>query len=739
MKSIETTRALSASTASDSAATLMPKTRAGLNLSLPVLAAVWVIGTTVALYLKSSQLLIGFDGGYMMNLAQRQFQWHLPLLSASMDWFQGLGDIYFAVNFRLLPAFIVGSLFASTVATKVAIYEVVLCELSLSIVLFGMSLGVSRTASIAAALVTCVTFMPFAHPTLIYGILPLTPHIGSLIAGALLAGAAFLQFGRRGWLTDLPFAFIVLGLLGWSVLVSITIILLAAPFLLLCAVSGTIAAASPAERRCKIVLFAVAGFFMLAAGPAIYLASTILDTAAVTFPEELANDRGSFFFASILFHWKTINPVGPLLMISGIAGAVLAARDRTHRTLRVFAITLLTYLGSRLTFAVLIIIFDFWRGPAALYFEFFVIPLYAIFAALFWGRVAEIFWRSRGWILPSSSGIEMRLVGTALLAIFVLVGITHRTGWGFPYPPNSTPITALLSEDTGLRLGDPFRGRTADMIGRSVDRNVDWLALHGIDGSLTNETGNELRLVGLHYFGIPGLFQYTPTISPFLYAVTSRLLGTAGDKQMRNIIVLREINPRILAMLGVRFVITDREFDGAATLRASVPAKDFNLFLYEIGNPNLGNYSPTVVSKTSTATDIIARLASSEFDPTHEVIADIPGDAAGLLPARHARLSFYGDSLRLQAESDGRSILLLPLEFSQCLKAKPVANDKPILFRANLVGTGVLFSGAVDTMLSIRTGAFLHPACRLWDLFDARALGVGETPPKVMPTRSPGG
>jgi hypothetical protein len=200
------------------------------------LAALWVIGTAFALYLKRSQLLIGLDGGYMLNLAQRQFAWHLPLFASGMDWFQGLGDVYFEVNFRLLPAFIAGSFFGGTVAAKVAIYEVVLLELTAGIILFALALGVSRAAAIAAAALTCFVFMPFAHPTLVYGILPLTPHFGSLMAAALLAGAAFLQFGRRNWRADLPYAVAALGLLAWSVLVSITIILLAAPFLLLCAV-----------------------------------------------------------------------------------------------------------------------------------------------------------------------------------------------------------------------------------------------------------------------------------------------------------------------------------------------------------------------------------------------------------------------------------------------------------------------------------------------------------------------
>ena len=111
------------------------------------------------------------------------------------------------------------------------------------------------------------------------------------------------------------------------------------------------------------------------------------------------------------------------------------------------------------------------------------------------------------------------------------------------------------------------------MIGRSIDRNIDWLDLHAIDGALIRATGNDHRLVGLHYFGIPGMFVYTPTISPFFYAVTSRLLAKAGDMQMRSVMVLREIDPRILAMIGVRFVITDRMLKGRPPFVPSFQSK----------------------------------------------------------------------------------------------------------------------------------------------------------------------
>ena len=264
-----------------------------------------------------------------------------------------------------MPAFVAGSYFADTTAAKVAIYEVMLCEISISILLFSLSLGASRAISITAALGTCIVFLPFCEPTIIYSVVQIAPNVGSQIAGALLTGAAFIQFGRRNWLADLPYAMIVFGLLTWMVLVGITVVLLSGPFLLLCAVSGTIAAGSTAERWRKIGLsIAAYGLVLKTAVSAIYLVGVILDTAAVTFPAELADDRASFFFASMLFHWKSVGPVGPLLVICAIAGAIIAICDRSQRTLRIFAIALLTYLGTRLAFAVFIVVFDFWRGPA---------------------------------------------------------------------------------------------------------------------------------------------------------------------------------------------------------------------------------------------------------------------------------------------------------------------------------------------------------------------------------------
>jgi hypothetical protein len=705
---------------------LLPNNSANTVFLGVILATCWFGIAGLALYLNHNELLIGFDGGYMRNLAHRQFAWGIPLFFSSLDWFQGIGDLFFAVNFRLLPSFIAGSQFGVGIISKVITYEIVLFELSVSVFLFGCSLGASRLVSLAAAFLTCVVLLPFSQPALVYGLLALIPHAGSLIAGALLVAAAFLEFGRRSWLIDLVLAIAFFSILAWSILVSITVFMLAVPFLLLCALSGMLAANTAKERWRKVCLFA-AVLLVFLAGPAIYFLGTILDTAAIVFPVELANDRASFYFASILFHWNSVGRTGPLLVVFAVIGACLTAFDRAQNTLRIFALTLLTYLGTRLLFAVAVIEFDFWRGPAALYFEFFVIPLYAIFCSIFVSRLVGLLCRKLKWT-PALALQKAVLTILASAAVLFFSQKHSPSNYGFRYPPQPTPLTRVLETETALHVGAVFNGRTANMIGRSIERPINWLDLHNRDSKLTLQIGNELRLVGLNYFQIPTFFEYTPTMSPYFYLLASRLLALPSDRQMRNVVVLRKINYRILAMLGVRFVITDKKSEEhAATLRSEMPTKDGSLFLYEINDVNVGNYSPTRVRTLATARELIEELGNPDFDPRQEILTNVQKwMPARLTPARKARLHFEGADLRLTAESDGQSLLLIPLEFSHCLEATPNGLGKPTLFRANIAETGVLFSQALDIKLSIRAGPFLNPACRLRDFLESRDFRMSE-------------
>lgn len=692
-----------------------------------VLFLCWIGSVSVALYLKQTQILHGLDGGYMRELAERQFAWGTPLFYSGLDWFQGLGDVYFPTHFNLLPAFVAAAFLKSAPVGKVLTCVVIVAELSLATVVFGRSLGLSRNGSIAGAILACLLMFPFTSPTLIYGVIALAPQMASIMAAALLAAACFLYFGRRGWSADLPFAVAVIVLLVWTAQVSITLVVLVGPFLVLCVVSGLISVASRRELWAKLGL--IGAGLIVAIGPAIYFIAVIVDTAAIAFPVELENNRATFYNASMLFHWYTWHPAGPLLVVAAVAGAALAIFDRRRPVLRVFAITLLTYLGTRLMFAVAVILFDFWRGPGPIYFEMFVVPLYALFACYGIGRILGVLNRILSMLgrpVGSRSGATVGIVVLGSATAIILAMTTRSIDSKFYYPPTPTPFTTILAEQVGLKPGSAFRGRAATMTGLLVDRSMTWGDLHALDGAVTNLLSNEMRLVGLNYFGIPVLFQYTATITPAFYAVTTRLLGRPDDRQNRNSLVWRKPDRRILALLGVRFVITDAAVASLGRLHATLPVEDRTLHLYEIENVNLGDYSPTLVNKILSAPEIIDRLANPGFDPRTEVIADT--DATGLLPARNARLTFLGSSLKVEAESPGRSLLVLPLEFSRCLDIVTGDSEKPVLLRANLLETGVLFSSRLDATISLRTGPFLNPECRLRDFFDLRNLDVMKIP-----------
>ena len=78
------------------------------------------------------------------------------------------------------------------------------------------------------------------------------------------------------------------------------------------------------------------------------------------------------------------------------------------------------------------------------------------------------------------------------------------------------------------------------------------------------------------------------------------------------------------------------------------------------------------------------------------------------------------DGVHLSGRSDGTSLIILPLQFTHCLRAR---DDRVRLVRADLLMTGMIFSGDLDTDILFDYGIF-SPRCRRADLADVRRLGM---------------
>lgn len=697
-----------------------------------VLLLLWAAVGFGLLLSRNTQLFWNFDGSYMFSLLERQHAWSIALDGLSIDFFQGLGDAFPLANFRLLVETYLIDVIEDRAVAKASVYAIHLLGITAAVMVFGRTIGIASVTSLAGALLVGAAMFPFYRFGATHPIVALSPVFTPQLAAAYVLAICFLSVGRSSSLADLCLAGAMLVIGYWILLSAPLGVILSILFLGIVVLSGVIASGAR-ERLRKIIVVAVVAAILAAGGAVSFLAGLIFNTAPAAFSSELVNDRQTFFYTSMLFHWRHYGPVGPLLAMGGILGALFSIRS-DHGVLRVFAITLLTYLISRLVFGVLVIVFDFWRGPSPLYFEFFAIPLYCLFAAVFCAKILR--WTGLSRRLKAIRPVHAKagIVCAVCLAVTAVVGSAQDIAPGFSNVPKRTAVAGFLQDNIGLRTGEVFRGRVATMTGRGLPKSASWLDLAGDDFDLATKTGGEVRLFGLHHYDIPTLMQYGPTITPAMYAFVTRLLAESDDRQQRSAMVLRRIDPPVLALLGVKYVVTDRPFDGDATLRLTMPVDaGRQLLVYEIAGTNLGTYSPTTGAVLADATSMLRRIAQPGFDGRREVVvaAALPAD---LVPASAAHLVFEGATLRVRTESDGTSLLVLPLEFSRCLQVETLRGAAPTLRRVNLVQTGFLFQGAVDARLRLRNGPFVNPRCRLRDRFDLDALKIGDTP-KVLPGR----
>jgi hypothetical protein len=79
-----------------------------------------------------------------------------------------------------------------------------------------------------------------------------------------------------------------------------------------------------------------------------------------------------------------------------------------------------------------------------------------------------------------------------------------------------------------------------------------------------------------------------------------------------------------------------------------------------------------------------------------------------------------GGGFHITGHSDGTSLVILPQQFTHCLKT---SDSRVRIVRANLMWTGVVFSGDIDTDIWFAYGMF-SPGCRRDDLADMKRLGL---------------
>src|SRR5262249_37161210 len=157
------------------------------------------------------------------------------------------------------------------------------------------------------------------------------------------------------------------------------------------------------------------------------------------------------------------------------------------------------------------------------------------------------------------------------------------------------------------------------------------------------------------------------------------------------------------------------------------PMADFTLYLYELENVNVGQYSPTTVVAAKRATEMLALLGDPALDLAKTFVAAEPAPEIGdLVPAKLDKFVVERGHFTVRASSSRRSVLILPLEFSHCLHIRQHRDEasKVKLARPNFLETAILFERELDATITYRTGPIINSTCRIHDAQDMTRIDM---------------
>jgi len=307
-----------------------------------------------------------------------------------------------------------------------------------------------------------------------------------------------------------------------------------------------------------------------------------------------------------------------------------------------------------------------------------------------------------------------KIYSGALAAALVLFVIASPPPPVLDYPPNAPPALEALRRDLAIAPGAPFRGKVATIYSREGGipfeaKAFDYRATFGSD-----------FYSDLLPLGIPSLNQSQHWTSPISFAFLFRFFAGEGDSFEKNFFWLDRFDPKIARLLGVRAVVSDREIAGGSLVEP-LSRDDRTLRVYRLDDVNLGQYSPVRAVRVASAAQAVAAVAADNFDPTRDVVVeeDAPDD---LVPAQSGSVTFEaGPVMRVRATSEGHSLLVLPFEFSHCLRITGTAGAR--LLPVNLQQLGLLFERQADVSIEYHYGVF-DSACRGEDIARAKALDL---------------
>lgn len=733
------------------------------NALRPALALIPGFLIAWASYVAFQDLMYrGLDGSYYFLLARELGSFGSFWPGLTLDHLQGCSSLQFPVNFNLSLTFRLADLLPFS--QKADIFTASLLLLATGTLLLARILRFDGLALGIFFLLNLVALLPV--PAGFYGLAGCAPVFPELSMLAALATVLMLSPKGNNCCVKISFIYLILFYVG---LCYPTFLVLFLPQLLLW---GAIAS------RNFLSLLKISRYTRLTKNDkknisleitVHFLLGIILLVISLWIYGHIKNSTFNFFKSQIvehttlsdvsLFFWEPRSLGAVILQIGGLASAAFFLFHRKHEEpiwIRLAAFLLLFTMAQSLIIFLIQLGFVSTRGVALIYIEYLQYPLsFAIvIAALRKNQINHSI--NNIHFLPNIFRRVFLIIVVAGLAFSfyrLLLKRDIRCGVDFFNEPKRNEIIQNLisSLNTNDNKTFQFLGRCESFLGlgKPFKDGYDWLEFHAFQGVCTEVLKNDLRTTGLWNFGIPTLFHYSPLRDPFLHQFTKQFLARPPDSVWKNVPVYTKISPNALGLLGVRFVITDSKItEENVELKAFIPwpnEKDKlknlwwphparenpwigirGIYLYELKKVNLGTQSPILVlSDQNDADTVLKTLASKNYFKGEKPIA-VHSEQNLVAPAEatDVKLLYSPHGFTVSAKSNGRSGLLLPFTFSNCLKYTPATNmsknESVKLYRANLAQTLLIFDKEINGEIKYISTPFYNPQDIWKDVLDGK-------------------
>ncbi len=679
-----------------------------------------------------------WDGTFILSIVKSQAEWMRGFGPFALDFLRGIGGISLPLNTQLMPGFVVGLMagdgdwLAAVSATWFA------AEFAIATVLLGRMLNFPMPSAVAAAWIGLLGCLPYFVLVPAIWILWGNPPFLSEIAWTMVALTLFLAIGRGSRASAIGCA---AGLLLTLIYLTLFIPLHALLFLPVLGYFGIVAMTMASNRReFRHKVFAagiIVPVYLIILGP--WLVGLFLGAKTTLFWSELYTPKVTWHWASLLLEDPVNRPAGVVLLLAAILGGVLTVFTG-DRQLKRFAIGYLAFVALLWSITGFLVLTQHpWPGPTVSYLDWMIYPLHALFAArcVYCPLLAAI--RARWW----RSAVPALIMAVAVFAPWTALAVwsppypLYKYGIPFRWPPLRTPVVNFLEREIALHPDQPFRGRVVNLAGGQWKAEypqipieltqVPFISQNYYDAMVASILGNDHREYGFWFYDIPTLENSNHLSSPFFHFLVSRFLMPKGVLYTRPHETATVFNEKVLAQLGVRYVLTEQSLPGR------VPALTIELdahhrqYLYELTNPNVAGRGVVRVTTARTARQALERLRSPDYDFEKEAVLFDALPKTELVPVSHSELIVHRGFLTVSAAAPGPALLVLPVEYSRCLDFTwlSAGSEPPRAFRADLDETAILFSDRLRARIAFRTSPLVNPTCRLRDLQDARDLDLG--------------